>query len=87
MEDGSGGIVIGLLILAAGLMLYFLPTIVAESRGREGVVLLGIGNLLLGWTGIGWLVLLIVAFTGESKGARLQREQLMQALEQRNRSE
>lgn len=41
-------------------LLYFLPTIVATQRGHRagGIIVL---NLLLGWTGIGWLVLTVWA--------------------------
>jgi hypothetical protein len=41
-------------------LLYFLPTIVASNRGHcvTGILLL---NLLLGWTGIGWIILLLWA--------------------------
>jgi hypothetical protein len=48
---------ISLTILAA---LYFLPTIIASHRGHEvtGVLLL---NLFFGWTGIGWIALLLWA--------------------------
>lgn len=48
---------IHLAILAA---LYFLPTIVAANRGHRvfGVLVL---NFLFGWTGIGWIVLMVWA--------------------------
>jgi Superinfection immunity protein len=41
-------------------VLYFLPTIIASNRGHEaaGVLLL---NLFFGWTGIGWIALLLWA--------------------------
>lgn len=41
-------------------LLYFLPTIVASNRGHSvgGVLLL---NLFFGWTGIGWIALLLWA--------------------------
>jgi hypothetical protein len=40
--------------------LYFLPTIIASHRGHgiTGILLL---NFFLGWTGIGWLALLLWA--------------------------
>jgi hypothetical protein len=46
--------------LAILAFLYFLPTIVASNRGHcvTGILLL---NLFLGWTGIGWVVLLLWA--------------------------
>jgi hypothetical protein len=41
-------------------VLYFLPTIIASNRGHSvaGILLL---NLLIGWTGIGWIILLLWA--------------------------
>lgn len=41
-------------------LLYFLPTIVAVNRGHRvgGVLVL---NVLFGWTGIGWMALLLWA--------------------------
>ena len=41
-------------------VLYFLPTIVAARRGHgvTGVLLL---NLLFGWTGIGWMAMMVWA--------------------------
>jgi len=46
--------------LAILAILYFLPTIVASNRGHHvaGVLML---NLFFGWTGIGWIVLLLWA--------------------------
>jgi len=40
--------------------LYFLPTFIAAHRGHPtgGIFLL---NLLLGWTGIGWFVMVLYA--------------------------
>jgi Superinfection immunity protein len=40
--------------------LYFLPTILAVRRGHEVAPVLLL-NLFLGWTGIGWLILLLWA--------------------------
>lgn len=46
--------------LAVLTLLYFLPTIVAANRGHgvAGVLVL---NVLFGWTGIGWIALLLWA--------------------------
>lgn len=46
--------------LAMFAILYFLPTIVASNRGHHttGILLL---NLFLGWTVIGWIVLMLWA--------------------------
>jgi hypothetical protein len=42
------------------ILLYFLPTIIASNRGHEitGILLF---NLFFGWTGIGWVVMLLWA--------------------------
>ena len=40
--------------------LYFLPTIVAANRGHEVTPVLLI-NLFFGWTGIGWIAMLLWA--------------------------
>lgn len=76
MDEGVP--IAGVLILA---LMYFLPVIVAHSRGREGWSIIGWVNLLIGWTVIGWFVLLIVAFAGEGRKAREERERLIRALE------
>jgi Superinfection immunity protein len=41
-----------------GTLLYFLPTFIAAHRGHRvgGIFIL---NLLFGWTGIGWLAMLL----------------------------
>ncbi len=46
--------------LAVLALLYFLPTIVAANRGHHvaGILLL---DLFFGWTGIGWIVMLLWA--------------------------
>jgi threonine/homoserine/homoserine lactone efflux protein len=49
-----------MIILAIISILYFLPTIIASNRGHgvTGILLL---NLIFGWTGIGWIALLLWA--------------------------
>jgi Superinfection immunity protein len=41
-------------------LIYFLPTLIAAHRGHSvtGILLL---NVFLGWTGIGWLALMLWA--------------------------
>lgn len=49
-------------VAVIGLSLYFLPTIVAVMRGRQiGSVL--VLNPFLGWTFVGWIVALVMAFS------------------------
>lgn len=57
-EGISGG-----LRLAVAVLLYLLPSVIAASRkhrNREAIAAL---NLLLGWTGLGWVAALIWALT------------------------
>lgn len=74
MESGQGGGagIVLLLILVVG---YFLPTLIAQHRKRDGLGMIFLLNLLLGWTVIGWIVMLVVAFTGESGAAKAAREE------------
>jgi hypothetical protein len=51
-----------LLILAA---VYFLPAIVASSRHHRNRLAIGILNLLLGWTVLGWIVAMVWACTSD----------------------
>lgn len=76
----EGTSILGILILLTLVVAYFLPTIVAGSRGRDGQVLIGVLNLFLGWTVLGWIVLLVIAFTGESQSTKNQREEQLQLL-------
>jgi T4 superinfection immunity protein len=66
----GGGAVVGLLILAVGALAYFAPWGIANFRGREGQGMIFLLNLFLGWTVLGWFILLIVAFTGDDANAR-----------------
>jgi hypothetical protein len=52
------------LISLIGLIIYFLPSIIAalnHHRSMRGIFLV---NLLLGWSGLGWLIVLIIAMLG-----------------------
>lgn len=62
--------------------MYFLPALVAQHRGRDNVAMIAVLNLLLGWTVLGWIVLLVIAFTGESAAARKHREEELSLLRQ-----
>ncbi|HEY0759262.1 MAG TPA: superinfection immunity protein [Acidisarcina sp.] len=48
------------------LALYFLPAIVAHARHSVSSTAITILNLLFGWTGIGWIVMLFWALLGRS---------------------
>ena len=55
-----------LLILVVVAALYFLPSGIAAARKKRNVGAILALNILLGWTGIGWVVALVWAFTYEA---------------------
>jgi cytochrome c biogenesis protein CcdA len=52
-----------LLILGLVITLYFLPSIVAYNKKKKNREAIGILNLLLGWTIVGWIASLVWAAT------------------------
>jgi hypothetical protein len=48
-------------------ILGFLPTIIALLRGHHNTFAIFLTNLLLGWTGIGWIIAFIWSFTNNSR--------------------
>ena len=77
------GLLVLLAILLFWLLVYFIPTFIAHYRKAVNFKTVFWVNLLLGWSGIGWLVALILAFVGDS-GAQVQRHREMLAALQRN---
>jgi hypothetical protein len=53
-------------VLIVVTLLYFLPTIIALSRGHLSALAIFLLNLFLGWTVIGWLIAFIWSCTGNT---------------------
>jgi hypothetical protein len=51
------------LLVALGIVVYFLPSLVASGRKKRSSTAIFVLNLLLGWTLIGWVGALIWALT------------------------
>jgi hypothetical protein len=51
------------------LVTYVVPFLVAAARGHDDAPLVLIANLLIGWTGIGWLGVLAWALLGPPRSA------------------
>jgi uncharacterized membrane protein len=49
-------------MLLVGAAIYFLPTILANARHRPNTMTIFLIDLLLGWTGIGWVVAMVMVF-------------------------
>ena len=52
-----------LILCIGGFFVYWLPTIIAWSRGHHNLMAIGLTNFFLGWTFIGYIVALIWAHT------------------------
>jgi len=50
---------IGIIFFILGLLLYFLPTILAVTRKHPNTLAIFLLNFFLGWSFIGWVVALI----------------------------
>lgn len=59
---------LGFVALAALICIYFVPSIVAESRRHRNKNAIFILNLLLGWTFLGWVAALVWAATDYTRG-------------------
>jgi hypothetical protein len=46
-------------LLPLGMACYFLPSLIAYLRGHRSVPAIFALNLLVGWTGVGWIGVLI----------------------------
>ena len=55
-----------MLIGLIGFIIVMLPTFIAALREHPSSIAICILNLLFGWTGIGWLVLLVWSFSTPS---------------------
>jgi hypothetical protein len=56
------------MFVIAAVALYFLPSILADRRGRRNILLLALVNALFGWTVVGWLAALYWAAYPDNPG-------------------
>lgn len=56
-------IIAAIILLVVSFVLYFLPTLVADSRKHPNATSIFVLNLLLGWTVIGWVGSLVWAYS------------------------
>ncbi len=55
-------VILSLIALFAG---YFLPAIISAARSHPDNLAIFLTNLLLGWTGLGWIIALIWSATSK----------------------
>jgi len=65
--DGAALVVTLLLMLAMGVLFYFLPAIIGSKRRVNNSGWLFVVNLLFGWSGLGWIVCLLWAVCGQTR--------------------
>ena len=58
-DGGEWACVTIIIVVLLGIALYFLPTIIAVSRGHKYKVVIMVLNGLGGWTGICWVIALV----------------------------
>lgn len=63
----------GLFLVLFGLAVYFMPWMVARSRGHKNAAAIAVLNFFLGWTALGWIIALIWAYTNDKAPANLVR--------------
>ena len=67
-----GGILAAVLIFGVVATIYLVPTAVAVSRKHHNTVAIGVLNLLLGWSIVGWVVALVWAVSRSEPASRLK---------------
>lgn len=66
-SSGGGWFLTILLVIALS---YFIPFFIAWRRGACNLVMIFLGNLLLAWTVVGWVVVMLWAALGQTKDQR-----------------
>lgn len=78
-EEGFG---ITLLLIIPGILtqcIYFLPYLIANSKGHMQETAIFILNLFAGWTIVAWVIALVWAFTKKSPTANISQKPLSNA--------
>jgi hypothetical protein len=61
MNEGSA--LLGFVMLCVAVVVYFVPATVASARRHNNSLAIFMLNLLLGWSGLAWLLALVWACT------------------------
>jgi hypothetical protein len=66
-SNASVGLLGFVLMIWLGLAFYFIPTFVAHQRKHNNLLAIGMLNLFLGWSVIGWVAAMVWACTNDVK--------------------
>jgi hypothetical protein len=69
MSEQTAAVILILGVAMIGLLIYFLPAVVAGLRGHQNTAAIFVLTLLLGWSFLGWAVALVWAFTAVQSNA------------------
>lgn len=58
-----GTLALWYLAIFSGLLIYMVPTLIAIVRKHEKVGLIGVTNVFVGWTVIGWIAAMVWTFS------------------------
>lgn len=56
----------GVILLVISIILYLLPGIIASVRTHKNSTAIWVLTVILGWTGLGWVVALVWSFTNQN---------------------
>lgn len=56
-----------IVVVVVGVLLYFIPSFIAFTRDHDSLGWIIFLNIVLGWTGLGWLFCLVWAAFGRRK--------------------
>ncbi len=68
-QPSVGNVVLAILLLVIMVAVYFAPYLHAKSKGHKDTTAIGMLNLFLGWTLIGWVAALVWANTKPAQSA------------------
>lgn len=69
-EATAGATALVLVLVAVGLVVNFLPAVVALVRGHRSTFAIGLVCLFFGWTVVGWVLALVWAFADTGRHRR-----------------
>jgi RsiW-degrading membrane proteinase PrsW (M82 family) len=72
--SGLGEAVVFLIFFALALYLYVLPSIIAYKNSKDNRFIILLINIFFGGTGLGWLVALALALSGNEKKSSQKRK-------------
>ena len=60
---GESGVLLGFFLWAIVIVIYFIPSFIANDKKKKNTGAIFALNLLTGWTVIGWIIALVWALT------------------------